>query len=911
MFKYFCLAFDFKKNAFQSYFFFFFLLPFLKLNSLENQGSESFFLKLASSSYVEAEGGEILFITALASNSLDICLSLPEGWISVATSEESQECSPEEVTVQIFGVKVPSDARSGQYLLELRVEGEPSGQTIMVNVHPRIAFTAHVANVCSQYPLNAPLDLDITCCNEGNIPLHIYLEAEGDPHCLLEYDRTLIEVPPYAERKTEVHVEPFLGKDDPYQFLLLKFVNAETGEVLHRLSSRLKMSQTSSCMNDLFIRVPSHVSIIGMGVHNCYSAAVEIAGGGIVDENRKRFMEYCIRLPTNEHCNRFGIDQRLFFGLREPEWEIFFGDTVYELTPLTQRYRYGRGCEIDIYQDKWAAGAHCTQGFSRSWNPKEAAAFIALHPRSNLTVSGNYLHKAMRHEPVAQIGTLEAEIEFPEKIYTELEFGKNFGQHSPKRDPYAFHIETQGNYREGIWFTFEKMYAGPGFHGYYNYVDLSSAVVDFPVGRWVRGSIAATRLKQNFSSRSVNDSCAVAPRQRQYSANFSYQLRPEVALSFNGFLLRARDAGKKEQYNFYQTWGGPTVSFFHKGYSGSLMASYGNQKNYKKNKEKSFLQRYNCFVGKQLTHRLYGALVYEAGNMNYYDVKPWRALYGGSVAYRYEPRSLIELLVQRVKNSPKESTFTQATLRFNHLFRNHHELQSISQYYHHPTCGSQFQFFIAYTMPFGLAIGKNQARGGVEGTVYDTWRKCPVPDALISLNENTLFTDDQGRFSFSGLRPGEAVLRAEILPDRLATEGSASQLVQIYGGGIQKVMIHALPVAALTGELVLYAFEEVPEQLLQLDKDPHMIKKEGIADMRIFLEKEGGEIYSTLTDASGRFTFPCLAPGKWCVTVSADYLPQWHHLNVNRTFVVLEPEEEKHIVFKVFPDMPNIHPLEE
>jgi hypothetical protein len=444
----------------------------------ENSGQS--FLCVTSPSRFCADAGQVIFVSGLLRNSTNrelpcrARLVTPQGWAVITDCSEEIVVEPNGASMRIFGVKIPEGILAGEYHIDFEAEGlEYENARISVFVNSQRNFCVTLEDPQVLYPLNERVDLRFRCENNGNAPLNIVFDARGDPFCDLYFHASPIEIPASESCIITLRVDPDLPfGGDWKQFILLNVRECETGEVLCQQTFELNMTPPLVDDNDPYVRIPAHFKVYALGDNGDSVYAVEFAGRGLIDPYRERYMQYFFRLPTDTRNVIFNVDQRMYVGFSEPNWEINIGDTVYDLTPLTQNYRYGRGGGFDIYQDYWAAGAHYTQNtFNNDYNPKELCAYYEYDPNPCLSLACNYLHKDVQETPTSNIVTGSSEMLLGWDNVTELEFGKNFVSNVGNDDPYAYRFSTRGRYNGDTWYNVEKVYAGSAFFGYYQHIE--------------------------------------------------------------------------------------------------------------------------------------------------------------------------------------------------------------------------------------------------------------------------------------------------------------------------------------------------------------------------------------------------------------------------------------------------------
>lgn len=887
-------------------------------------------LRITSPRLIHANQGEIIFVSALLHNESEepmsqiIHVQAPDHWLIVPGMTDDTPLLKGESTLRIFGVKVSDLALAGVYELTIASDHSRDQSNVIVQVASKIDFAAELENTKGLLSSERPVELTLNCMNRGNIPLRVHLEASGDPACTIEYLQKPFEIEAQDSLKIPLLIIPHLEPEASKQFVLLKITDSDTGEVIYRHTSCLEFVRPGIHRDDACIRIPSTLSLTALGDRGKKVLAIECAGKGYVDTDEKYYLEYLLRQPTETRNVIYNVDQQFFLGVRGSNWNLKLGDTSYELTPLTQRFRYGRGLGFELFDDHWGIGAHYTQNtFNNSYNPHEMCGYVSLTPIQSLTISGNILHKTLIKTPSSTICSLAIEGEYPEKVYTECEFGYDSVKHCKRYSNLAYRFQSKGLCFSKAWFDVEKIYAGSSFYGYYQNMDSFSSTLDFPVGQRMRTNISVNFLKQNFTNTEEEGETEkigernypVLLRQRQCNATLTYNLTNSNTLTINSLLLRARDAGMGCQYDFFQQWGGLSLSLTLNRLCLNLMSSWGHQKSYLRSHPSTFLQKYYVFLSKNISHRCSASLFYEGGNRNLYNARHWTTSFGGSLNYSYRPNSTFNLYLQKVKDKPDMYELSQVSLSLNHTFNNLHRFQALVQYFHYHThYPNDFMFLVNYTIPFGLPVGKRQDIGSLQGHVFDSITNTPIPQAIIQLNTGQTVTDQHGKFVFRNVPKGEYTLHAEILSNELITQELQPMPVKIESGNKNDIVIQATKACAIKGEIVLYKLKDSLDHwkaLMQGANEGETVKHRAMEGIRITIERDSGkESYTSLSERDGRFLFPKLRPGQWRVFIETANLPALHDLNENDLTLDLTAGEERELLFKVLPKTPTLHLFE-
>lgn len=883
-------------------------------------GDQPIALEITSPLFSEASPDETLFVTALASNhtndSFDVQLILepPLGWGCFPSEAVDVSLEPGESTVLIYGVKVPKNALAGEHVIIIKSEADSClRRSIVVRVASKIDVSGLVYGLGESFHYNQQVQLYIHYTNQGNVPLKVLIDTDAQPACPLKHTTEPFEIPPYGSCEIPIAVSPESCFLEEYtQFLLVKLIDVDSGEQLYQNPMTLKFVSTKVDTDDPNVRIPAHFSMMALGDRYKNILAAEYGGGGVIDAEKERSFEFLLRVPTDCHRVLYNVDQCLYAGMFDKEWNILLGDTVYELSPLTQRYRYGRGAGFEYFADNWSGGMHYTQNTLKSeCNPRESCCYFEYRPLDFWGISANYLHKVEGGIPTSNMLTLESDMEYFDDIVTEVEVGKNFVQTRKGRDNHAYRLAANGKFWKDSWFSIEKVYAGPEFYGYYNHLHLLSGSIDTPLSNHFRINVNINRFVQNFSPCLEDSDEAIIPRQHQYSTALTYRMNQDCSFALTGMLLRAEDLGLTEQYNFYQKWYGCSLFLNSWGCNFNGIVSFGQQKDYLTHHTTHFLQRYYAYLCRDFSPTLSTSLFYDAGNINYYDTGPWRSAYGASLTYRFAPTGCFDLFMQKVQQNTDMLDMSQVTLNCHYTFKNLHKLQATAQYFkYHSHYPNDTMFLISYTIPFTVPICRRQDVGGLSGIIYDARNLEPVEGALVSCGKNRMNTGANGHFFFPCIPKGQYQAKVEILPDELIELDKDEMIIDVLGGEDVDITIPVTSSGVINGEVLSFEYKDVFSVIL----DPNhaeLISQGGIQGVRVAIASEGEkEIYMGTTNGNGYFSFPKLRPGLWHVRVFTDFLGDLQELTLNDLIVDLRPGEKQFIRFNVKPKTPELHRLE-
>ncbi len=875
-------------------------------------------MEITSDAFLEINPGEVVFLSLLVQNYVDssfeghVALSLPDQWTCFPSEKSELVLEGAETKVLIYGIKIPQNALAGEHALTLCLDGYADcKKSVVVIVKPKIDISGTVDGLCEAFNINQMTPLHIRYANKGNIAIKAVLTVQTQPECSIEFSSDPFEILPNETCDIPIRIKPETCQEEYVQFLMVKLIDAETGEQLYQNPMTLKFVLPGTQNDNRYQRIPAYFKMMALGDRYNKLLAAEFAGEGMIDPEKQRYLEFFFRAPTETNHVIYNINEELYAGLYDPEWDLWAGDTIYELSPLTQRFRYGRGAGINHYGETWDTGLqyvqntpHCDQ------ESRELCGYLQYNSCHDYSLSVNYLHRVQECIPTSNIVTLRAAADYPTNFTTEVEFGKNF-VHENSKKTWAYRFETHGRLWEDSWFSFEKAYAGSEFFGYYNNLNLLSSSLDLPVSNKWRLNLSVNRFRQEIPVCCDDDEPPTIPRQHQYAANLTYCVNSNCSFAFNSLFLKADDRGERPQYDFFQKWYG--CSFFGNlnGYNLNAFASFGREKNYLTHETSNWLQRYYAYLSKNLSTTLRASLFYDTGNINYYDPRPWSIGYGGSLSYRFSPQGSLEIFMQRIKHTCDNLNLSQFTLNFNYTFANRHRLEAFAQYYYYKShFPNDLLFIVSYSIPFSLPVCRRKDVGDLTGWVYNEWDQVPVSEAMVKCHQNHATSNASGAFQFPCLPKGEHVPKVVMLPDDLIEVGMQANSVDIPGGSEASLCIPVVPACSIRGEIILYGYKDLFAVLID-PQNAEIVPMKGMESIRVAISRNNGEeIYACLTSDKGGFEFPKLRPGRWHIKIFTNELPDLHALDMNELEIDILPKENRYLQFKVTPTAPQVFKIE-
>lgn len=902
-----------------------FIFFFLSLNlSLEAAGLR---LTPAKESPLDVELGQIAVYCVVVENTnpepalFEIHLSLPPGWETVTEETSPFQLESGHSLPLILALRVPSSATPGEHFLSLALRSPQS------ELLGRLSFSCKVAShkKLKAFWENLPLFLTpgslhtLTLClvNEGNCPMTLFPEMRADPpDCQLVFPQEPWSVLPNERLAIplELSIPWDLGGQFD-QFLSVRLLDSQ--DVAFQQTIKIEIIPCGTIEANPYVVLPAALRVFAAHNNEQDMAGVELSGAGCLYAPRHTLVDFFFRVPSDRMNPLYGEEERLFLGLSEPEGDLVLGDTVYALSPLILRGRYGRGVGIDLYRSRWEAGSYYVQEVVERDAPlREEGVYLSTKLLPETWLSLQY---ARRHVPLIQIevdngqpnpyveadlASLSLDFAWNECASGVIEVGKDFGTYCGKRGGYGYFLGCKGTAFFDTDYYLENAYATRQFHGDYRDVSMLTCGFDAPLTKPLRLTGSYYENRQGVEVREASTPFHSTIYQRQTEAIFNYACGASSNLSFRALDLRAYDIPECGTYDFWEHWVGANWGFASPSWQLHARSLLGWGTDYEEEKSLSYLQQYGLNAIWRSTPCTDWGLLLEWGNLNYFDPETVQSSLLFSLRQRHCRGGSLEAFGgMNWRNSDRScevQLFTDCEVhlgaRWHYLFANGHRLLFDTQYFHsswrhkNPCTQSifnssysykdlpnkRFEVLLTYTTPFDVPVAKRCDIGTLSGQIYDTFHHKPIPHALLNFGDCRFLTDEEGRFCLQGLEPGTYYLRTEMLPPGLLARTEEPREVSIEGGRETFLTLQVVPAAALSGIV------------LDTERRP-------LPGVRVFLKQlEQDELVSGITNREGSFAFPQLRPGKWKIHVAAS-------VATNDQIVALSPESKEHLVFHFLP----------
>lgn len=908
-------------------------------------------VRITSPKITETEPGRIVTVGFLVRNNTEgdeeffENLKLPEGWQTVVSQEFPFRLKAREEGVRIAVFFVPPAAPSGSYEITYTVRSQKNYditdvENFKVVALPLVKLEVLAEEVPETIIAGDSFSVRLRLINRGNAETKIELEKKGnfDWPIKVEPGEIVIGAGKSLTLSLSVRTDEKIEKKTKY----ILSVKATTEKIKNGVSSVQKTVSVDIIPRitgrfDPYHRMPARLSIIGAGGNGDEDEGMqlEFSGSGSLDEEGKKRVDFLFRSPNLQEESSFGNRDEYRFSYYDDVLDFHLGDRSYSLSPLTERYRYGRGAEINIHPGRFGIGGFLVE--SRWDKPKKKEIGFYLEHQMNdwLSVRGNLLKKNENFED--RLYSLQAEINPGKNFDLGLEYG--FSRREGDVDDTAYRIDLSGEFRDKIWYSFENTHAGPQYFGSYNDSNSTYGDITFPVYGRLRGNLSYRKYENNLN---LDPTFSTANREESYRAGLTYPLPAQTRLSLSYENTAREDALFPSDYDCEENAIKVGLDKSFKKASFYTFIERGQLKDNLLNQTNNNLERYGFYAYLHPSQRQSYSIYARSGH-SAFTKNPERTNSAGlSCSWRIRNNLNLNLDYQKDGfNSEKGREYDRISASLRCSLPNSQTISFRSSWYNYrETDKENFSWFMVYTIPWQIPVSKKKSIGVLKGRVYDA--ESPgqgLSEVVLRVNGATAVTDKNGKFIFPSLPPETYFLSVDksSIGVKCVTAEKLPLMIEVKGDQTTEIEIGVVRSAKIFGQVGIFnygnnnnnhegneAHNTENEKMFvvgsgkngngkgnengSFDRD-NLKEVEGLGNILLEIKNEK-EVIRQVTDANGKFSFADLKPGKWTLKIYDYNLPLNHYLEKKEFILELKSGEEKEITVKILPRLRPIRIIE-
>ena len=793
-------------------------------------------------------------------------LRIPQGWNKlIPRAAVPFTLTAGEQRARIFAFSIPPDAPAGSYRVTYAAHGSQdpaiSGrQSLVVTVMPVHKIEIVVAEKPDFVVAGKPFTVGFRVMNRGNSESRIKMDIRGNmAYPVAPKEAALILAKGQSEMVTvTVTTDDSLKRKETYVLTISALTETAQGvEAAITKDAVLFILPGAFEPVDLYHRLPATLTMIGSEQDGENAGQLELAGGGDIDEEGKKQVDFLFRGPDLQNKNIFGLRDEYRLNYYTEPFDILAGDQGYSLSPLTEQSRYGRGGEVNVRRSTIEASAFYLETPDQSPQVKEGGGYLFFKPNDRLGLKANFLHRetdleSFTTEPAplfnipgstgwdnnpdieddtdwaaitpesSNLYSIQANTAWDKKLALDMEYGVSDNSGTTRTTGQSYNIDLRGELKEAR-YAIEKTYADPRYFGYSHDSDYTTGALSFPIYRKLTGNISYRSYLNNLELNPLAGGSATDEESYRGGISLPLPTGTNLSLAYEDFQKKDRMAFFN-QFNFRER-------FFTAGvgqtFKWASLQGYMNSGILDDNLTGSMNNRvdnYSLYASFYPTTWQAYSLYTRTGQDFYSDNPQSSKSAGGTATWRYKQANLNlnyqiseitagtnasadDLMPSDSSNREFNGKTNVLMSSLNYTLRNNHAVSLRSywiSYRNESGTTQETSFLLSYAIPFGVPVRKKKNIGGIQGTVSDADGK-PLEKIVIEVGGLTAITDKTGEFTFPGFKPGTyyvSVEQGSIGLGRITTEKAPFPVV-VRGGETSRVSISITPSCRVTGRLSL------------------------------------------------------------------------------------------------------------
>jgi hypothetical protein len=611
----------------------------------------------------ESEAGTIVTATFLLTNTTQnketflSTLELPPGWVTIPFEEPFFSLDAGGTTVQWFAFRIPPNTLAGSYSIRYVAQGRehPSLYTesnFSVRVLKKNLLTTSIQKPPSYILAGKTYETTVTVVNEGNVPAEVDVDIKDHQDFPLTIKSPLtFSLEPKESKQISIKVTtPKELEKTTRHFLHISVENIKDPNSIQYFSTEVEIFPLKQGKPNKYDTLPMKTTL-GYGQKNSKTELfIDQSGKGPLSKTKN--IDFFFRVPCIKQAN---IDRDLggppengYLHYWDTLIDLYGGDGVYTLTPLTLLNRFGTGGSFStkpapvtfktLYIKDTSSVPRSNLGGRLSYEP---------YPKLSLSLSSLQTHYTKKAEKILEDGknsiTNSFLGEFENKKFgtIQAEYADTGGFFATKKHHQSYYLYSRGNTYHKAWYAIQKIYAGPDFSGYYQDTDQTYGSLGIPIAKRLQATLSYNRSAFNLQK---NRGKGAAPRNQNAYGGLSYTFPFGLYTSCYYNYLKLKDSLSKQGYqtHFFSLNGGQTID----KWTLQGIVEYGRYSKITTQSQSHSWQNYQFYAYYQPTPRRQYAAYTRMGYTNATQSIQWSRTYGLSSAWSAGKHLKFQLMYQ-------------------------------------------------------------------------------------------------------------------------------------------------------------------------------------------------------------------------------------------------------------------------
>lgn len=865
-------------------------------------------VEAAGPEQVQAQAGEVLTVVFRVTNTSPEArtfaahLALPPAWHAVLPQRPFTLAAHAE-DLRLISFQVPLDARPGTYEVHYTARDQSDPESfdegrVVVVVPPVYGLDLTLDKAPRFAEDGEPYQVRFFLFNDGNTATTTLLSAVSTGKYAVQIDPGRIRLAPRSSGYVTVTVSP--GAEEALErgervrhVLRLKAHLEEAPEVSSALGVVTDVISPPGRPRSRRSVLPAEVTMRGVGDGQGLGGQLDLTGSGSVLGGT---VEAALTLPDRRRTSFYRDRSRYSLSYRTRGLDLYTGDQVYGLSPLTDGHHYGFGAGGNVRAGRLTLSGFYHRQRHAFFRQDYGGGSIGYRVSDLAQVSTNVLRqRGFRGGDAVTLRTILRE---GNVASLDGECGLGARNESGRDGPgasagHACSVRFSFNW-PWLSYTANLLRADASYPGrQYGLGAVSSSAVLRPL-RWLRLEAMGQRRQRRYDP-------TYTRRAGVYRFGAGVNARPfghaaHVYLSYHGqrvgvaqqaLASERRETALRLRTGFNAAWGGlaGTVELGRILYDGA--GANGRFQHYQMRARGTVRRGWS--LNATVDHRR-GQTLYRVD-----ERALWRVALGTKL--ELTRRTVLSLNVSGLFDEYAPGRLARsAQARLRHTFGSGHRLELDARQFGVGdglfTERGLGEYSVAYVVPFGLPIGAPREQR-LSGRVYDAETGAGLEGVALTLDGRTALTGADGRFWLPRPDAEVAYLNLDRISAGLGRIPMQDMPLQVRGREASEIDVPMLQSARLSGQVEVAAGsrqEPVHGAVLELTSGDRRLR--------------------AIADRDGRFGFPEVIPGAWTLRVLHARLPAHHAVEQESYGLTLVPGAQDEVRIRVLPKQRRIRMLE-
>jgi hypothetical protein len=844
-------------------------------------------------------------------------LILPAGWFALSPGGDPFVPAKDE-EIRLVAVPVPRGAPAGEYKIYYVVSSvaDPSIElareplTVTVPIVSALLIVAETAP--EQVVAGDSYSVVWRLINHGNNGVKVDLRARSSQGYKVSINPTQLALNPgenalvwtVAKTPGDLRFEEMNGILLDSEQVGLGDRGRQTEAAYSRILPHF--TSPSAAGDDFVATLTNSGAYRDEGGRQSYGTQTELSGEGYLDNDRTRQLQFLVlTAPTGTQTGLLPHDQYTV-DYTSRRWDLLLGDNLFSLSPLTERWLYGRGVEVDYKERSAAAGGYYAYTPWESVDVRQLGLFAQFSPLPDLLLRSNFLFEETSAtetwiDPRSFLPSLQIFLQPAKSTTLELEGALSDNSEMSTGD--AFRATLKGELGKSVFYDFERIYASPDYFGYYSDFASTSGTVAWRIDSDWRLRASYEDADSNLERDPLRGSALELDDQtvgvdRTITPNFQVSLNHHYT-SYADRLADGQPTFEQDTFALSGTWTSPL-------YSIRAAVEEGDRQIDAQPRQNLGYDSVSIFGVVRPKPNITLSLLVSDGDSPY-TAEPLREFVEtGAAQVNFSNGFRLRAAVSATQSRDPPRSTRQTTLDMVAGYEFHNGMDVEMGIHSSSTTGSgpDRGAFVSWSIPLPVQLLRKRAYGSLAGSVRlrqgDASK--PLAGVILHLDKLIAVSDHEGHFAFPLAKPGRLELTVEpvSLGPGIILNESGPDLVELVRGQRLERQLEAVRASRIEGEVEL--FDEAPPDYSDLRADVQSGARQSGTVGHVLVElRKGSAVHRTESDDRGYFSFDRLLPGEWTVTIDGHNLPERHKLDRQEFVVELAAGSVEHLEARVLP----------